>query len=68
MDFLNSLKGKRTYIIACLIGLLSAAKFLGWVDDHSFQLFTTLLTSGGLATLRAAVVSERQSPNDEQEQ
>jgi uncharacterized membrane protein len=51
MDFL---KGKKTYIIALLIGLLSAAKALGYVDEGTFQTVMALLTGGGLAALRHA--------------
>lgn len=51
---MNFLEGKRTYIIAALLGLLSAAKFLGWVDEVTFQTFSVLLTGGGLAAIRAA--------------
>ena len=48
------LKGKKTYIIAGLIAVLSAAKYLGYVNEETFNLFTALLAGGGLATLRSA--------------
>jgi len=54
----DKLKGKRTYIIAVLIGVLSAAKFLGYVDEGSFEVFVALLTGGGIAALRASKSSE----------
>lgn len=53
-DFLAALRGKRTYLIAALIGLLSAAKFLGWVDEGTFQTLSVLLGAGGIAALRAS--------------
>jgi hypothetical protein len=49
------LQGKKTYIIAALIGLLAAANSLGYVDQQTFETLTVLLTGGGLATLRAGV-------------
>lgn len=48
-------KGSRTYIVASVIGILSALHFLGHIDNTTFQTFIALLTGGGLATLRAAV-------------
>lgn len=51
----SSMSGYRTYIIATLVGLLAAAKFLGYVDEQTFQALFALLTGGGLATLRMAV-------------
>ncbi len=57
---MDSLKGYRTYIIAALIGILSAAHFLGYVDQGTFETFTVLLTGGGLATLRSAVEGNSQ--------
>jgi len=51
---MSQLAGYRTYIIATLIGLLSAAHFLGYVDANTYQTFLGLLTGGGLAALRAA--------------
>lgn len=49
------LKGYRTYIIAALIGCLSAAHFLGYIDTETFNTFFALLSGGGLAALRAGV-------------
>lgn len=49
------MKGYRTYIIAVLIGVASAAKYLGYLDETTFQMITGLLVGGGFATLRAAV-------------
>jgi len=49
------LKNYRTYIFATLIGLLSAARFLGYVDDDTFVTLLGLLNGGGLAALRSAI-------------
>ena len=54
MQIISWLEGKKTYIVAILLGCLSAAKFLGWVDESTFQVFLAVLTGGGLAALRAA--------------
>jgi hypothetical protein len=51
---LSQLAGYKTYIIATLIGVLSAAHFLGYIDTETFQTLFALLTGGGLAALRAA--------------
>lgn len=56
----KKLEGKKTYICAGLIGLLSAAKFLGWIDEQAYMVAFGLLTGGGLASLRAA---KPDSPN-----
>ena len=54
MDFL---KGKKTYLIAVAVGLLAAAKALGYIDDETVATLTVLLGGGGLATLRAGMAS-----------
>lgn len=49
------LKGKKTYIVAILIGCAAVAKQLGYIDEQTHTLIITLLTGTGLATLRAGV-------------
>ncbi len=56
----NSLSGKRTYIIATLIGVLSAVHFLGYIDANMYQTLLGILTGGGLAALRAAVPTSQE--------
>ncbi|MFQ5658658.1 MAG: hypothetical protein ACE5G5_14040 [Candidatus Methylomirabilales bacterium] len=49
------LQGSKTYIVAVLIGVASAAKFLGLVDDEFYKAILVFLGAGGLAALRAGV-------------
>jgi hypothetical protein len=49
--------GHKTYIIAALIAVLAAVKYLGYVDEATFQALVTLLAGGGLTTMRLAVSS-----------
>lgn len=48
------LSGYRTYIFATAIALISAAKYLGWLDDATYTTLLGLFGAGGLAALRAA--------------
>tara|TARA_Y100000310_G_scaffold242266_1_gene246411 strand:- start:3125 stop:3292 length:168 start_codon:yes stop_codon:yes gene_type:complete len=54
MDFL---KGKKTYMIALAVGLVTAAQVLGWIDADTYKVVLGFLGAGGLATLRAGVNS-----------
>ncbi len=56
-NFLNFIKGKKTYLIALGIGLVAAAEFLGFIDGAVVALLKTLLLGGGLAALRDALPS-----------
>lgn len=47
------LQGKKTYIVAVLVGLLAAGKSLGYVDDETYKMLLGLLNSLGLMTLAA---------------
>ncbi|MCL4500445.1 MAG: hypothetical protein M1438_01150 [Deltaproteobacteria bacterium] len=49
------MSGKKTYIAAGLIGLVTVARVLGWIDDALYQTLLALLGAGGLAALRAGV-------------
>lgn len=50
----SKLEGKKTYLVAVCIGVLAAVKYLGLVDDETYQTLMVVLAGGGLAALRAA--------------
>ena len=52
VDFL---KGKKSYIIAGLIGLVTALQFLGVIDNTMAVTLFGLLGGGSVATLRAGM-------------
>lgn len=54
MDF-SALKGKKTYIVALLVAVATAAHQLGYIDAAMYTTALGLLGAGGLATLRAGV-------------
>jgi hypothetical protein len=63
MDVLNGLLGgKKTYLIALAVGLVTAAQALGWIDSEIYQVILGFLGAGGLATLRAGVTSAGADP------
>jgi len=49
------LSGKKTYLVATLLGLASFALAMGWLDRDQFELIAGLLGSLGLAALRDGV-------------
>lgn len=49
------LKGQKTYILAALVALTTAAKFLGYLTDDQFQTLLALLGAGTAASLGAKV-------------
>ena len=49
------LTGYKTYIVAVLMGALSTAHMLGWIDDATYQAVLGLLGALGLGALRAGV-------------
>jgi hypothetical protein len=49
------LTGKKTYIVAIVIGCVVACQHLGYIDEETAKTLIGLLTDGGLATLRAGV-------------
>jgi hypothetical protein len=49
------LEGKKTYISAGLLALMTFARSMGWLDQQQFDLMLGLLGSMGLAALRAGV-------------
>ena len=49
------LSGRKTYLVAALMGVLAMARTLGWLDEQSYQTVLGLLAGLGLGTLRAGV-------------
>ncbi len=49
---------KKTYVVAVLIGMTSAAKAMGWITDSMAETLIGLLVGGGFATLRLGLASE----------
>ena len=49
------LKGYRTYLLAILAGLVTAAHSLGYIDNGVYQALLGFLGAGSIATLRAAL-------------
>ena len=47
--------GYRTYLCAIGIGIATAAKALGYLDEATYQALVGMLGAGGLAALRAGV-------------
>ena len=47
--------GRKTYVIAGLIGLATAVKYMGYIDDEIYKMILGFLGAGGLAALRAGV-------------
>ncbi|KKL67843.1 hypothetical protein LCGC14_2130910 [marine sediment metagenome] len=48
-------KGKKTYIVAVLIGIATTVRQLGFIDDEFFKAILVFLGAGGLAALRAGI-------------
>ena len=51
------LTGYKTYTIAAVIAVLAAAKYLGYVDEGTFQALMAILLAGGLGTVHSAIVA-----------
>lgn len=49
------LEGKKTYIVAACIGLVSIAWSLGFIDEVTRDTLFGLLSAGGFASLRLAI-------------
>lgn len=49
------LAGKKTYILALIMGLGAFARGMGWLDPQQFEILMGLAGSMGLAALRAGV-------------
>lgn len=52
MSWLN---GKKTYIVAAAMGIVTALHYAAIIDDNTFQTLVVILTGGGLAALRDGV-------------
>lgn len=51
---LQKLEGKKTYLVAILVGVVSVLNYLGVVDGQAYVTIMGLLGAGGVAALRAA--------------
>jgi hypothetical protein len=49
------LSGKKTYITAAFLAVITFARYLNWIDQELFEFCMGLLGSAGLAALRAGV-------------
>ncbi len=49
------LNGKKTYIVAAIMGLGAFSRAMGWLDQNQFELLLSLGGSLGLAALRSGV-------------
>jgi hypothetical protein len=49
------LTGKKTYIMAAIMGLGAFARGMGWLQQEQFELLVSVAGSLGLAALRAGV-------------
>jgi hypothetical protein len=49
------LNGKKTYIMAAIMGIGAFARGMGWLDQNQFELLLSVAGSMGLAALRAGV-------------
>ncbi len=52
------LEGKKTYISALVLGLAAFVRALGWVDQEQYEVILGLVSSMGLAALRAGVSNQ----------
>ena len=52
MDFL---KGKKTYIIAIVLGVLNFAVAVNWINPEQLAQINTILVALGLGALRAGI-------------
>lgn len=52
---LKKLKGKRTYLVAVLVGVVAVLGHLGYLSPEAQATLLGLLGAGGLASLRAGV-------------
>lgn len=49
------LKGRKTYITAFLIALVTFVYYIGWIDEKLYLTLIGLLGGGGFAALRDAI-------------
>lgn len=53
------LRGRKTYICAISIALVTLARQMLWIDETSFQALLGIFGAGGMASLRSAVSEEK---------
>ena len=51
----RALEGRKTYIIAAVVALVTFAKIIGWLTPSEFQDLLGVLGALGLTTLRLAL-------------
>lgn len=49
------MNGNKTYIVAGVAALATAAKYLGYIDEVTYQAIIGFLGAAGLATMRSAI-------------
>jgi len=57
MKALEKLQGKKTYVVAVLLGLAAVAHMAGWIPETMYNELAGLLGAAGLATLRSGVAN-----------
>ena len=57
-ELVGKLSGKKTYLAAIAIGIVTALKVAGIIDDQMEQVIFSLLAAFGLATLRQGITTE----------
>jgi hypothetical protein len=55
MNVIEYLSGKKTYIVAVLVGIVAVAQYLGYITAEIATILYGLLGATGLATTRAAI-------------
>jgi len=55
MNITQILKGKKTYIVATLVGIVAVAQYVGFITNEVAMTLYGLLGASGIATMRAAV-------------
>lgn len=53
------MKGKKTYLVALMVGIVAVAQFLGWIDMSVATLLYGVLGAGGTASLRNAIINSK---------
>jgi hypothetical protein len=55
LKFSNFIKGKKTYIVAIVMGAVALGKVFGWIDQPLYEAAMGLLAALGFGALRAGV-------------
>lgn len=56
------LNGLKTYIVAALMGIATAANYMGWLTDDAYKTIMAFLASLGVATMRSAIANPKGKP------